>query len=211
MKLVNNRDEFIPTRQSLLGRLKDWGDQESWKEFFETYWKLIYSAALKSGLSDAEAQDVVQETVLSVAKKMPDFTYNPAVGSFKHWMLQLTGWRIYRQLQKRLPVTGEDLHRPAGTDETSAWERIPDPAGGNLEQIWDEEWEKNMMDAAIERVKRNIDPKQYQLFDLYVLKQWPIREVTKTLKVSAGRVYIAKHRISSLIKKELNRFKAKTA
>src|SRR6185295_19341664 len=108
MILVNDRAEFIPTRQSLLSRLKDWGDQESWKEFFDTYWKLIYSAALKSGLTDAEAQDVVQETVLSVAKKMPDFTYDPAVGSFKRWLLQLTGWRIYRQLQKRLPVGGMD-------------------------------------------------------------------------------------------------------
>ena len=61
--------EFIPTRASLLSRLKNWDDQDSWKDFFDTYWKLIYAAALKSGLSDAEAQDVVQDTVVSVAKK----------------------------------------------------------------------------------------------------------------------------------------------
>ncbi len=65
-----NPDEFIPTRQSLLSRLKDWDDRESWKDFFNTYWKLIYGVAIKSGLSDAEAQDVVQEAVISVAKKM---------------------------------------------------------------------------------------------------------------------------------------------
>ena len=82
------RQEFIPTRQSLLSRLKSWDDQESWRDFFNTYWKLIYGAAVKSGLNDAEAQDVVQDTVITVAKKMEDFKYDPAVDSFKGWLFE---------------------------------------------------------------------------------------------------------------------------
>ena len=85
---------FIPTRRSLLTRLKCWDDQESWRDFFSTYWKLIYSVALKSGLSETEAQDAVQETVISVAKKMPGFNYDPATGSFKSWLLLVTRRRI---------------------------------------------------------------------------------------------------------------------
>jgi len=81
---MNTADELVPTRQSLLSRLKDWNDQESWKVFFDTYWRLIYSAAMKAGLSDAEAQDVVQETVIGVLKKLPDFEYDPRKGSFKN-------------------------------------------------------------------------------------------------------------------------------
>ena len=76
-------------------------DQQSWQEFFDAYWKLIYSVALKAGLSDAEAQEVVQETVISVAKKMPEFKADPAVGSFKSWLLTLTRWRITDQMRKR--------------------------------------------------------------------------------------------------------------
>ncbi len=56
-------DEFLPTRLSLLGRLKDWGDQQSWQDFFDIYHRLIHSVALKAGLSPTEAQDVVQEAV----------------------------------------------------------------------------------------------------------------------------------------------------
>ena len=56
-------DEFIPTRASLLSRLKDWEDQTSWREFFDTYGRLIYGVARKAGLADAEAQDAVQETL----------------------------------------------------------------------------------------------------------------------------------------------------
>ncbi len=59
--MQNDTNEFIPTRDSLLSRLKDWNDRDSWKEFFETYWKLIYRTALQAGLNEAEAQDVVQE------------------------------------------------------------------------------------------------------------------------------------------------------
>lgn len=53
-------DTLLPTRQSLFSRLRDWQDQDGWREFFDTYWRLIYNVARKSGLPDAEAQDVVQ-------------------------------------------------------------------------------------------------------------------------------------------------------
>lgn len=63
----------IATRASLLDRLKDLEDQVSWQEFFDTYWQLIYRIALKAGLREVEAQDVVQETGISAARHLPGF------------------------------------------------------------------------------------------------------------------------------------------
>src|SRR5262245_57647812 len=80
----------LRTRSSLLGRMRNVDDDASWRAFFETYWRLIYNVARKSGLSDDAAQDVVQETVIAVARKMPDFRYDPAKGSFKQWLLRIT-------------------------------------------------------------------------------------------------------------------------
>lgn len=91
------------TRASLLGRLKSLGDHSSWQQFFDTYWRLIYGVALKAGLRDAEAQDVVQETIITAAKHLPCFHYDPKVCSFRTWLLRLTRWRIIDQLRKRLP------------------------------------------------------------------------------------------------------------
>ena len=51
--------ELIPTRDSLLSRLKDWRDDDSWRDFFNTYWKLLHGVALKAGLTEEEAQEVV--------------------------------------------------------------------------------------------------------------------------------------------------------
>src|SRR6185295_216309 len=101
--MPRHSDEMIHTRATLLQRLKDWQDQSSWQEFFDTYWRIIYGVARKAGLTDAESQDVVQETLVSVAKHMPTFDYDPAIGSFKAWLLNMTRWRIIGQFRKRRP------------------------------------------------------------------------------------------------------------
>jgi RNA polymerase sigma-70 factor (ECF subfamily) len=200
-------DEFIPTRASLLGRLKDWQDEESWREFFNIYRQLIFSFAIKSGLTEAEAEDVVQETVISVAKTIKEFEYDPERCRFKSWLRHLTQKRIADCFRKRpreqlLPrtVSGD-------TARTAAMERVP--SEDNLESIWEEEWQKRLLDAAIERVKTQVSAEQYQMFDFYVLKKMPARKVTAALGTSVGQLYLAKHRISKLIKKEVRRLEEK--
>src|SRR5207249_1498344 len=101
LRMTEKSFDSIPTRQSLLDRLKDWGDQTSWQDFFDTYWQLIYNVAIKAGLTDAEAQDVVQETIIAVAKKIPEFKTDPAHGSISAWLMQLTRCRIADQCRNR--------------------------------------------------------------------------------------------------------------
>jgi len=199
------RDDWLPTRTSLLRRLKQWEDQESWRDFFDTYWKLIYGAAVKAGLNDAEAQDVVQDTVIAVAKKIEDFKYDPALDSFKGWLLYLTRKRIALHYRKRERDRGGRARDSEVMALTAELERIPDPAGVDLEAIWNEEWENKLTDAALARVKQQVNPKQFQIFNFYVLKQWPVKEVAKTLGVTVAQVYLAKHRISASVKKEVTR------
>ncbi len=204
MATVHNRvrEEWIPTRKSLLTRLKNWDDQESWQEFFQTYWRLVYSVALKSGLSDAEAQDVVQETVVSVAKQMRGFKYDPAVGSFKNWLLLITRRRISDHLRKQYQRPPQHIPAKDVEDRTRTIDRIPDPGGPELEALWETEWQKSLLDHALERVRSRVDPKQFQIFDCYALKQWPVKDVAKTFHVTTGQVYLIKHRLSALLKKE---------
>ena len=115
-----NGNDFIPTRRSLLSRLKNWDDQESWQEFFDTYGRLVYGVAVKAGLSDAEAQDVVQETIIIVARKLAGFKYDPALGSFKSWLMLITRRRIEKQLKKRMPVKVGQASRLSGAGGTPA-------------------------------------------------------------------------------------------
>jgi RNA polymerase sigma-70 factor (ECF subfamily) len=201
----------IPTRSSLLSRLKNWNDNESWKVFFDTYWRLIYNTAIRAGLNDAEAQDVVQETVVSVLKAMPNFQYDPKKGTFKGWLLRLTQRRIidHRRKQHYGPFKFQNESVALEDGEADILDRIPDPSGGDLEAIWEAEWEANLWKAAMDRLKAKVDLKQYQIFDLYVVKEWNVSEVARVTGVSCGQVYLIKHRVQKLLKEEFDRLCAK--
>jgi RNA polymerase sigma factor (sigma-70 family) len=193
---------LLATRRSLVEHLADWGDQLRWQEFFDTYSKLIYSAARRSGLTDAEAEEVVQETVITVAKNIDKLKYDPAIGSFKGWLLQITRWRIADQFRKREPGNPK---RPRSSDDraTATIERVPDSRGIDLDALWETEWKENLFEAAITRVKKQIEPKQFQIFDCYVRKEWPAQKVAARLGVNIGQVYLARHRVGALLKKEI--------
>ncbi len=200
-------DPCVATRQSLINRLKDWQDQESWREFFQTYWKLIYSVALKSGLTASEAEDVVQETVLSIAKTMPIYEYEREKCRFKTWLMRMTRMRIIDQFRKR----GPDF--PAGVSSetslrTGVIEKIADPAPPFLDKVWDEEWQKNLVDAAMERVKRKVKPQHYQIFYLGAVKEMKPAQVARTLGVNIAQVYLVKHRVAAVIRKEIQELEA---
>ena len=191
---------LIPTRYSLLSRLQDRDDHDSWKDFFDTYWRLIYALAVKSGLTEGEAEDVVQETVITVAKDIHKFKRDPALGSFKGWLKMIIRWRIADQFRKR--PGGRNQAAEPGEPALDLGE-IPDPTGGGLELMWQEEWRKNLFEAAVDRVKRRVREEHYQIFDLYVVKGWPVLKVARAMRVSVGKVYLTKHRIALLVKREI--------
>lgn len=191
------------TRVSLLQRLKDVDDQRSWQEFFETYRKLIHTVGRKAGLTEAEAEDAVQETVIAVAKKMPGFEYVPGRDSFKGWLLQITRWKVTDQLRKRLPVSKP---QPIGTDTgsgTTFLGRIPDPAANALDAIWQAEWEKHLLRTALKQVKQQVAPEHYRVFTLHVVEQLPAAQVAEKIGIAVDQVYLIKHRVGQLVKKEV--------
>ena len=194
--------EFIATRSSLLQRLKNWEDKASWKDFFDTYWKLIYGVARKAGLNDAEAQDVVQETIICVAQRMPGFEYDSSVGSFKGWLMRLTQWRITDQFRKKQYEKGGRRYPREEALNTSLLEQQPGWIGFDLEAAWNEEWHKQLLQAALQKAKQRVNPIQFQMFYLHVVKNVPAKKVAQRLDVKLPEVYFAKYKVSAVVKKE---------
>jgi len=201
------RDRSLATRRSLVDGLANWRDRRHWQDFHRTYSKLIYGFARRAGLSDAEANDALQETLLTVARRADGFHYDPARGSFKGWLLQIARWRVADQFQKRLP-SQPHLHNGHDTARTATIARAIDPAGPELEAVWNTEWHRNLIDTALRRVKQKVSPRQYQIFDCYVVKEWPAQRVQRDLGVNLAQVYLAKHRVAALLKKELEALQA---
>ena len=203
----DNPDELIPTRRSLILRLRDWDDQASWKDFFETYWKLIYSVALKAGLNDAEAQDVVQETIISVARYIPGFRYDPALGSFKSWLMRITRTRIADHFRKRRFEKGGKRFPREQAMDPGQMEAYADLGDFDLEAAWNEEWERHILANALAKVRESVNPVQYQIFYLHVCKGLPARQVAASLGVKLAEVYFAKYKVGSATKKAVQQMR----
>ena len=157
---------------------------------------------------------MVQETAIGVARRLPDFVYDPKVCRFKTWLLNLTRWRIQNQIRKRGKcggvASGSPAHSSDDTGSTSTIDRIPDPTAPGFGAEWDAAWEKTLFATALDRVREQLDERPFQVFDLYVTKGWPPGEVAKTLGISIARVYLTKHRVAALLKKEVRRLEKAT-
>ena len=207
-KTINGRphkadDDFAATRSSLVRKLKKWDDQKSWQTFFDTYWKLIYNVAMRNGLSDAEANDAAQETIVAVAKAVKDFEYDRSKGSFRGWLMRWASWKIKDQFRKRShwQSATPPPEEPDGEERTSLPDRIPDPQDG-FAKLWQEEWEENLREVVMSRVRTKVPARQYQIFDCYVIKGWPVEQVTTELGVSKASVYLARTRVGRVAKAE---------
>lgn len=197
--------DSIRTRQSLLSRLRDLNDQQSWRVFFDLYWRLLYNVARRAGLEDTDAQDVVQETVIAVARRMPGFHYDARRGSFKQWLLRITQRRVADHLRKvyRTPATVELTPEIL---ELNSRARVGDaPDGAAFEEAWQQEWQQAMFQAAVAQVRQQANPKHFQVFDYCVLKGWPVSKVAVTLGLNAAQVYLAKHRVAQAVKRAARR------
>ena len=192
------------TRKSLIEKLDNWEDHKVWDEFYQTYWRLIFSVASKAGLTREESFDVVQETIIAIARQVKKGQYDPRAGSFKAWLLQMTRWRILDvfRARKRQPSLGDQGDSSSEAADL-AMERLTHEKDNVLEKIWDREWKDNITSAALERVKTRVSPRQFQIFDCYVMKGWGVKKTSEVLGINAAQVYLAKHRVGSLVKKEV--------
>lgn len=200
--------EYLPTRQTLLERLKDRENQASWQEFFDLYWRFIHGVARKSGLNDLEARDVVQDTVIAVVDSIGGFHYDPAKGSFKSWLKAVTQHKIADVWRRRHREAWRSAPMPeSGCEDTGLGgrpeERVPAPC--EHEAIWEKEWRQHLLQLGLDRLKDQINPKHYQILDLSVLRSWPTLKVAKALRVSVAQVYLVRSRLVSQLEKEVRR------
>ena len=147
-----------------------------------------------------------------MARHLPEYRYNPKVCRFKTWLLNQASWRVKDQLRKRnsgppgSPEGTGSVSPAVPADETartSTTNRVPDPAGENLDALFEAEWRKSLFSRALEQVKSRFTLKQFQVFDLLVLKEWSAAEVAQSLGISLANVYVIRHRLSAAVKKQV--------
>jgi len=202
--------DLLRTRSTLIGRLKNWQDHAGWQEFFDIYWKLIYGFAVNNGLNETEALDVVQETMISVAKHIPKFNYDRDKGTFRAWLLGMARWRIADQHRKRHPVA--HWRRPSDDLDPAnvvPLENIADQTSLCSDALWESEWKIALAEVALANVKRSVNPAHYQIFHLSAFKKMAVATIAENYGIKVSQVYLTKHRVTEAIKREIECLKNK--
>ncbi len=199
-----------PTRSSLIYRLRDWEDATSWDEFYQLYRKILHDLALRAGLAEPEAEDVVQEVFKHVAETVGDFESRERRGAFRRWLINQARWRITDRLrlQGRTPGARRAAARTltsAGLPRTRTIERVPD--GNDADTYWDNEWQQTLLDGALQRLARRVPAKHFQVFDLYVRQGWTARRVAREFGMNTAAVYLIGHRLTKQLRIEVERLR----
>src|SRR5215207_10792010 len=186
------------TRASLLVRLRDPNDADAWKEFVRLYAAVIYGFARKRGLQDADAADLMQEVLRSVAGAVGRLDYDTTKGTFRGWLYSITRNKVYNFLESR-------RRHPRGTGDSNAHQRLEETPGRAADSgEWDREYERKAFAWAADRVKGEFQPSTWQAFWGTAVDGQSAKDVGQRLGLSPGAVYVAKSRVLARLKEEIS-------
>jgi RNA polymerase sigma-70 factor (ECF subfamily) len=183
------------TQPSLLVRIRQPQDTAAWRQFAQTYAPLVYGHLRKRGLQDADAADVTQDVLRSVASRIGQFDYDPARGSFRGWLLSVVQSRLAdfrRRGQRHLALVAEAAANAPG--EASA----ADSAEWNLD------YERQVFHTAADRVRDDFGESAWRAFWLAAVEGKAAKEIAAELNISQAAVYLAKARVMKRIREEVS-------
>jgi RNA polymerase sigma factor (sigma-70 family) len=192
-------DDIPSTRPSLLVRLRNRQDQQSWEEFYTIYQPLIYRMARNQGLQDADAIELTQDVFIAVTSAIDRWDPDPALGSFRGWLFRITrnlmiNWIAQR---RRHPIGS------GNSDIRKLLDQKPDPHGEDS-SIFDREYKRQAFYWAAEQVRPEFTDASWQAFWLTAVDNRPVAEAAKKLNISSGAVYIARSRVMAKLRKKID-------
>ncbi len=187
------------TRVTLLGRLRrDPTDQAVWEEFVEHYGPRIYGWCRKWNLQEADAQDVTQNVLLRLAEKLRDFSYDPS-RSFRAWLKTLThhAWSDFVESRRR-PGLGSGDSGVEGLLHSVA-------AREDLVKQLEAEFDREILDEAMMRVRLRVAPQTWEAFRLTALEGLSGAEAGQRIPMQVAQVFVAKRRVQKMLQEEVAR------
>jgi RNA polymerase sigma-70 factor (ECF subfamily) len=185
------------TRATLLERLRDAADTLAWDEFFHRYWRLIFALAKGRGCSDHTSEEIVQEVMVAVFDQRDVFQYDPARGRFRDWLStvvrnKIAGIRRRPGEQVRKRETAWDGDPPA-----TAWKARPTTSSddGTPDAACEAAFEQALLATLLDIVRREVHPRTYQAFELFVLGELSGGEVARITGLSRNAVYQARKNV----------------
>jgi RNA polymerase sigma-70 factor (ECF subfamily) len=190
-------DTSLRTSATLLDRLRlDPTNQEAWGEFFRRYQPLIYVWCRRWNLQPADAEEVAQNVLVKLVEKLGNFRYD-ASRSFRAWLKTLTqhAWVDYLGGLKTRGIGGEE---GAGLLQLQSI-----AARDDLVKRLQDEYDQELADRAMVRVRERVEPQTWEAFRLTRLMGLTGSEAAAKIPMKEGMVFVACSRVLKLIREEV--------
>ncbi len=196
------------TRASLILRLADAQDVAAWEEFTRIYQPVVYRLARRRGLQHADAEELVQEALLAVARAVHAWVPDPRRGRFRNWLLRIARNLAVNFLTRR-------KHQVWGTGDSDtlrllalAESQPKCDAEADVSAMFETEYRREVFRAAAARVQAAVHERTWQAFWLSTVDDLPVGDVARRLGMSVGSVYIARSRIMAHLREEVQKLQA---
>lgn len=185
------------TSHSLLERISRDSDHEAWEIFHDLYMPLLQSWLRRSGLQDADVEDIVQDVLVVVARELPNFSHNGRIGAFRSWLrvVLVNLLRDSYRRRKRRPVAFGDTQFLASLDQ------LADPQS-ELSQLWNRQHDQHLFRQILKRIEPRFSESTVAAFRRVVFDQVDAKEVAQELGISLNAVVIAKCRVLKELRRE---------
>ncbi len=186
------------TSATLLGRLRNAGDQAAWVRFIERYGRMIYSWCRGRGLHDADAEDATQEVLMVLSETLRTFQYDPTKGKFRNYLQVVT-----RRATGRLAARQACTDRPGNLKCQEILEALE--ARDDLASTLQKEFDLELLEIARSRVAQRVDARTMQAYELTAVGGLSGEEAAARLEMKAAAVYMARSRVLKLLREEVQR------
>jgi len=182
------------TSVTLLQRVRQRDDQAAWERFVALYAPLLFRWALRAGLAEQDAADLVQDVLVLLMQELPEFEYD-AGRNFRGWLKTVTINKCRERQRRRVPAAG------VGGDSDPLAEL---PGASDLEEFWNAEYRQHLVRKALEIMRTEFEPNTWQACWEHTVNDKTAAEVGRQLGLSEAAVYVAKSRVLRRLRQELS-------
>lgn len=188
------------TRQTLLEKIRDKHDEDSWEDFVYYYRQYIYVVVRSMNLHHHDAEEIVQLVLLKVWEKLPEFQYDREKGRFRGWLCRVTGNIVKNYLRSRK----SQINRVEKFKQQEEIHYLNSVSLPEIEKIASREWENYIANIAWKNIENNFNDHVKECF-LLMSDDVPVPDIAVKLGISESSVYVYKKRVLDRLFAEINR------
>ena len=188
------------TRASLILRLQNADDAAAWDEFAELYGPIVFRVARRRGMQAADAENLVQEVMLAVAKSVTKWIERADRGSFRAWLLRIAQNEAVDMLTERAT-------RKLGCDGEQGEKLLEGIAfRDDISSLIEREYERAVFQWAADRVRQQVEDHTWQAFWLTEVKGMSVLQAAKQIGTRSGSIYFGRSRVMARIKELVKQY-----